>query len=511
MNRAETLREIQNREKPWDIVIIGGGATGAGCALDAASRGFDVLLLEQHDFGKGTSSRSTKLVHGGVHYLANGDFSLVRESLKERGILLRNAPHLVKKLGFVVPCYSFHEKFYYAAGLKVYGLLSGGYGFGKSRVLSKKAAIEKIPNVQTENLSGGVLYFDGQFDDSRLLIDILKTAHAKNASLLNYARVFSFTKNAAHKIEAVNFQDGESGGIFSVKTRAVINATGAYCDWVRRYSTRRAADIIAPSQGIHLVFDKSFLPGETAVMIPKTSDGRILFAIPWNGKTLVGTTDTPLEKPNIEPVAFENEIEFILETIKDYLAKPPQREDIKSVFAGIRPLVKSGAGKNTAALSRDYTIEIDDANLLTITGGKWTTYRKMAEDAVNQIIKTVNLPARSCVTKNLKIENLRNDLIENLCHENPQFAEKLYEDFEYKIADVIYSVRFEMARTVEDVLARRLGILFIDARAAIEIAPKIAEIMAAEFGKDEEWANEQVSNFNVVAENYVVSLQNSGL
>lgn len=504
MNRAETLREIQNREKPWDIVIIGGGATGAGCALDAASRGFDVLLLEQKDFGQGTSSRSTKLVHGGVRYLGNGDISLVRESLKERGILLKNAPHLIKKLGFVIPCYSVWEKFYYGAGLKIYSLLSGGYGFGKSCVLSKDAVIEKIPNVKQENLNGGILYFDGQFDDARLLIDILKTAHSKNAHLLNYARVFSFTKNAGHKIEAVNYQDGESGGIFSVKTRAVINATGAYCDWVRRYSDTRKANIIAPSQGIHLVFDKSFLPGNKALMIPKTSDERVLFAIPWNGKTLVGTTDTPLEKPQIEPVAFENEIEFILETVKDYLAAPPKREDIKSVFAGIRPLVKSGAGKNTATLSRDYTIEIDDSDLLTITGGKWTTYRKMAEDAVNQIIKTVKLPERKCLTKNLKIENFRNDSIENLCAQNPAFAEKLHRDFEYKIADVICAVRFEMARTVEDVLARRLRILFLDALSAIEIAPKIAEIMAAEFGKDKDWIDEQVYNFNKIAENYLV-------
>lgn len=505
MNRSETLNEIQNREKPWDIVIIGGGATGAGCALDAASRGFDVLLLEQKDFGQGTSSRSTKLVHGGVRYLAGGDVSLVREALKERDILLNNAPHLVKKLGFIVPCYSILDKYYYAAGLKTYSFLSGSYSFGKSRMLSKEATIEKLPNIKQEDLNGGILYFDGQFDDARLLIDILKTADSKNARLLNYARVFSFTKNSEHKIEAVNYQDTESGAIFSVQTHAVINATGAYCDWVRRYSTPRAADIIAPSQGIHLVFDKSFLPDETAVMIPKTSDGRVLFAIPWNGKTLVGTTDTKLEKPNIEPAAFEEEIEFILVTVKDYLAKPPNREDIKSVFAGIRPLVKSGGAKNTAALSRDYTIEIDDSNLLTITGGKWTTYRKMAEDAVNQIIKTVNLPSRKCVTKNLKIGNFTNDLKT----ENPHFAEKLHTDFDYTIADVVYAVRSEMARTVEDVLARRLRILFLDANAAIELAPKIAEIMANEFGKDNDWIEEQISTFNKIAENYLISFEST--
>ncbi len=508
MNRAETLREIQNREKAWDIVIIGGGATGAGCALDAASRGFDVLLLEQSDFGKGTSSRSTKLVHGGVRYLANGDVSLVRESLKERGIMKRNAPHLVKKLGFVVPCYSFWDKFYYGAGLMIYSLLSGTYGFGSSRILSKTKAVEKIRNINQNNLSGGVLYFDGQFDDERLLLDILKTAHSKNARLLNYGRVFSFTKNAEHKIEAVNYQDVESGVIYSIKTRAVINATGAYCDWVRRYSTPRQPDIIAPSQGIHLVFDRSFLPGDEALMIPKTSDGRVLFAIPWHGKMLVGTTDTPLEKPQIEPVAFENEIEFILENVKDYLAKPPNRSDIKSVFAGIRPLVKSGGGKNTAALSRDYTIEIDDANLLTITGGKWTTYRKMAEDAVNQTIKLAKMTEKKCVTKNLKIENSKDVSIEKLLSENLNFAGKLHADFEYKIADVIYALRFEMARTVEDVLARRLRILFLDANAAIEIAPKIAKIMAEEFGKDENWINDQLSDFNQMASKYTITLQN---
>ena len=380
------LNRAKAREKTWDIVIIGGGASGVGCAVDAASRGFDVLLLEQKDFGKGTSSRSTKLVHGGVRYLEQGDIFLVREALKERGILKQNAPHLVKTQPFIVPCYSFWQKFYYGIGLKVYNLLSGKYGFGKSLILSKEETLERLPNFKKENLTGGIIYYDGQFDDTRLLIDLVKTATENGAAILNYARVFGLTKNADGKVDGVDFEDTESGEIFSIKAKIVINATGAFTDKIRKLSDNNSNEIIAPSQGIHLVFDKSFLNSEDAIMIPKTSDGRVLFAIPWNGKTIVGTTDTPIEKAELEPKPFEEEIEFILKTCENYLAKPPRREDVLSVFVGIRPLVKSSDAKNTAKLSRDHTIEIDDANLLTVAGGKWTTYRNMAEDADKQSV-----------------------------------------------------------------------------------------------------------------------------
>ena len=503
MNREKFLERIKRREKPWDIIIIGGGATGIGCTVDASSRGFDVLLLEQHDFGKGTSSRSTKIVHGGVRYLAQGNISLVREALKERGILLENAPHLVRKQQFIIPCYSIWQKFFYGSGLKIYNLLSGTYSFGKSRILSRKKTIKELPNIKQKKLHGAISYFDGQFDDARLLIDLAQTAIEQNAVLLNYARVFGLTKNTENKIDGVNFEDTESGEVFSEKARVVINATGAFCDSVRKFSDYNATEIIEPSQGIHLSFDKSFLESENAIMIPKTSDGRVLFAIPWHEKTLVGTTDTPIEKAELEPQAFESEIEFILETAKNYLAKPPKKEDILSIFAGIRPLVKSTDTKNTAALSRDHTIIIDDANLLTITGGKWTTYRKMAEDSVNQAIEIGDLPKKKCQTKNLKIQDFKKINLKNLLEENPALSEKLHEDLPYIKAEIVLAVRYEMAETLEDVLARRLRTLFLNAQTAIEIAPAVAEIMAVELKKDKHWIARQINEFNKTAVNYL--------
>jgi glycerol-3-phosphate dehydrogenase len=504
MIRTQMLERVRTREKIWDFIIIGGGATGVGCAVDAAARGFDVLLLEQKDFGKGTSGKSTKLVHGGVRYLAQGNISLVKEALKERGILLKNAPHLVQKMGFVVPCYSFWDKFFYATGLKIYNLLSGKSGFGKSQILSKKETLEKLPNVKSENLRGGVIYFDGQFDDTRLLINLAQTACSQGATLLNYARVSSVTKDENGKIDGVKFQDAETGGIFQIKAKVVINATGAFCDAVRKLSVENSKNIIAPSQGIHLVFAKEFLPSENALMIPKTSDGRVLFAIPWLDKTLVGTTDTPIEKTDLEPQAFEKEIEFILETAGKYLSKPPKREDVLSVFAGIRPLVKSENAKNTASLSRDHTIEIDEANLLTITGGKWTTYRAMAEDAVNQAIKLAKLPEQNCVTENLKIYDADAKEIQKLIEENPELAEKIHADLPYRKAEIVLAVRNEMAQTLEDVLARRTRALFLNARAAMEIAPEIARIMARESLKDENWIKTQIAEFNETAEKYLI-------
>jgi glycerol-3-phosphate dehydrogenase len=488
------LAKILSRQTDWDIIIIGGGATGVGCALDAASRGYAVLLLEQSDFGKGTSSRSTKLVHGGVRYLEQGNISLVMEALKERGILRKNAPHLVEELAFIVPNYEWWEMPFYGVGLKIYNLLSGKYGFGKSQILSREETLKRLPTIKPEGLRGGVIYFDGQFDDTRLLINLAQTACQKGAVLLNYARVFGLSKDADGLIDGVNFSDEESGQLYQVKAKAIINATGAFCDAVRQFSDKESKPIIAPSQGIHLSFDRSFLPTDTAIMIPHTSDGRVLFAIPWHNHTIVGTTDTPLEKAELEPRALAEEIEFILNTAKEYLHKPPTRDDILSVFVGVRPLVKSGEAKNTSSLSRDHTIEIDTAGLVTITGGKWTTYRRMAEDCINQTANLAGLPEKDCVTKDLKIyQSPKNE------------GEKLHPDFDYTIGDVICAIQEEMALTVEDVLARRTRILFLNAKAAIEFAPKIAEIMAQELGKDELWQKEQVKNFNETAKNYLAN------
>lgn len=496
MLRTKMLAQIVSRQTDWDIVIIGGGATGVGCAVDAASRGYEVLLLEQADFGKGTSSRSTKLVHGGVRYLEQGNISLVMEALKERGILRQNAPHLVEELAFIVPNYEWWEMPFYGVGLKIYNLLSGKYGFGKSQILSKAETLKRLPTIKKEGLRGGVIYFDGQFDDTRLLINLAQTAHEQGATLLNYSRVFQLIKDGDGLINGVSFVDEETGQLHQVKAKAVINATGAFCDSVRQLSDKKSQPIIAPSQGIHLTFDRSFLPTDTAIMIPHTSDGRVLFAIPWHNHTIVGTTDTPIEKASLEPKALDEEIEFILATAKEYLHKPPTRDDILSIFAGVRPLVKSGDAKNTSSLSRDHTIEIDKSGLVTITGGKWTTYRNMAEDCINQAANLVGLPEKDCVTKTLKIyQTPKNE------------GEKLHPDFEYTVGDVLCAVREEMAETVEDVLARRTRILFLNAKVALEIAPKIAEIMAKELGKNKTWKTEQVKAFQQIAENYLVGKQ----
>lgn len=522
MNRTEMLERVRTRKEDWDIIIIGGGATGIGCAVEAASRGFDVLLLEQHDFGKGTSSRSTKLVHGGVRYLAQGNVSLVRESLRERGILFKNAPHLVRRQSFVVPVYSYWDKFFYAAGLKTYNILSGKYGFGKSELLSVEETVQRLPNVKKENLHGGILYFDGQFDDARLLINLAETAAEQNAVLLNYARVFAFNYDENGKIDGAAVSDEITGQIFLAKAKAVINATGAFSDFLRQMSDRKSEKIISPSQGIHLVFDKKFLPSENALMIPKTSDERVLFGIPWHGHAVFGTTDTPLEKPELEPKAQEREIEFILETAKEYLENPPKREDILSIFVGIRPLVKAENSKNTASLSRDHTIEINKANLLTITGGKWTTYRTMAEDAVNQASAIAKLPEKKSVTKKLKIHGFTDDStkfgdlefygadaleIQKLIEETPALNEKLHAELPYRKAEITWIFRHEMPQTIEDILARRTRALFLNAQAAIEIAPQIAEIMAKESKREdaEFWVEEQIKQFTQTAQNYLAS------
>ena len=514
MNRSGMYDRLRAHGERWVMLVVGGGATGVGVAIDAATRGYDVLLLEQSDFGKGTSSRSTKLVHGGVRYLEQGNISLVMEALKERGLLLKNAPHLVHDLGFVVPNYDWWEAPFYGLGLKVYNLLAGKYGFGASRILSKEETLERLPTLKTEGLRGGVIYYDGQFDDTRLLINMVATAYEKGATLLNYVRVDGFTKDRDGFIDGVIARDQESGEEFEAKAKVVINATGAFTDSVRTQADAGAKPMIAPSQGIHLVFDRSFVAGDSAIMVPHTSDGRVMFAIPWHGHALIGTTDTPVAEASLEPVALDREIEFILSTAALYLAKKPTRADVLSVFAGIRPLVKSGAGGNTAALSRDHTIHIDQSGLLSICGGKWTTYRRMAEDCVNQAATLAQLPEKACVTENLNIHGFHGDSekfgalavygsdalgIRGLMTGD---AAPLHPALPYTAAEVIWATRHEMAQTVEDVLARRTRALFLNARAALEMAEPVAKLMAAEMGRGAEWAQAQAPAFRAIAQNY---------
>jgi len=496
---------------------VGGGATGVGVAIDAAARGYDVLLVEQSDFGKGASSRSTKLAHGGVRYLEHGDLSLVMEALKERGLLLRNAPHLVRNLGFVVPRYDWWEAPFYGIGLKVYDLLAGKYGFGSSQILSPAQTVEYVPTVEREGLRGGILYFDGQFDDARLLINMVATAFEQGATLLNYAAVEALTKDNQGGVNGVVAVDAETGEEFRAAAKVVVNATGAFGDILRRQADAAAAPLMTPSQGIHLVFNRGFLPGTTAIMVPHTSDGRVMFAIPWHGHTLVGTTDTPIAEPTLEPVAMEQEVDFLLATSARYLAGKPTRADVLSVFAGIRPLVRAGDHTKTAALSRDHVVHIDKSGLVTICGGKWTTYRKMAEDCVNQAATLAQLEERVSITDHLHIHGFHDSAGEfgdlavygadapeilKLLEEDPSLAARLHPDLPYIAAEVVWAARREMARTVEDVLARRTRALFLNARAALKMAPAVAELMAREVGAGEAWQSRQLAAFEAVASHY---------
>ena len=492
MDRESNLKRVVEREDPWDLVVIGGGATGAYCALDAASRGFSVLLLEQHDFGKGTSSRSTKLIHGGVRYLRQGNISLVRESLRERGLLLKNAPHVVQKLDFVIPCYSLREKYFYGLGMKIYDLLAGKYSIGRSQILDRSEVIERLPNVEQKGLKGGVLYYDGQFDDTRLLIDILRTADSHGAAVLNYARASRLKKTENAIVAGVEFEDVETGSKYIVGAKSVINAAGAFCSSVQEMSGENAPAAIAFSQGVHLVFDRKFLPHETAMLIPRTNDGRVLFCIPWKGHLLIGTTDTPVEKPELEPRALAGEVAFILETASKYLTMKPAMGDIRSVFAGIRPLIKRGSTAKTSSLSRSHELFVNSSGLVTITGGKWTTARKMAEDAVNKALEIAKLEMRESITADLQIEPPEH-VTENV---------RLHELLPITRGEILRAIRNEMARTVEDVLARRTGVLFLDAMASIELAPLVAEMLADKLGRNEIWLDKSVNEFRSLAAAY---------
>lgn len=518
MNRDTMIDRIRDRSAEWDIIVVGGGATGMGIAVDAASRRFDVLLLEQADFGKGTSSRSTKLVHGGVRYLQQGNVSLVMEALKERGRLLQNAPHLVADLAFVVPNYEWWEAPFYGIGMKVYDVLAGRYRFGRSEALSIEETIERLPNIEREGLRGGVLYHDGQFDDARLLVNLAQTAFEQGATVVNYARVTDLVKSATGLVTGVRAVDEERGEEFDVRGRVVVNATGPFTDAVRRMDQAAAAPIIQPSQGVHLTLDRSFLAGDTAIMVPRTADGRVMFAVPWHGHVIVGTTDTPLDRVSLEPRPTPEEIDFILETAVQYLVRDPNRDDVLSAFAGIRPLVRGGDGESTAALSREHSIEVSPSGLVTIAGGKWTTYRNMAEDGVDHAITVGDLEDRPCVTKSLRIHGHLRDAgrfgdlacygadamaVRTLIDTDARCGERLHPALPYRAGEVVWSARSEMARTVDDYLSRRSRATFLNARAAMQMAPAVARLLAQELGRDDAWEERQVRDYRAIASGYL--------
>jgi glycerol-3-phosphate dehydrogenase len=516
MNRTEQLAQLA-ATPVYDIVIIGGGATGLGCAVDAASRGYKTLLLEKYDFAKGTSSRATKLVHGGVRYLAQGNIRLVREALYERGRLLQNAPHVCHTLSFVVPSYKWWHKWYYGLGLWVYEFLSAKLSLGKTTLLTKKKALQLLPGLSKNGFSGGVLYFDGQFDDSRLAINLAQTAVEQGATVMNYCGVNNFIKKDG-KIIGVIATDETGGSSFDIHAKVVINATGVFADSMLQLAENHTAHTIAPSQGIHLVVDKHFFEGDAGMMIPKTDDGRVLFAIPWHSKLLLGTTDTPVNAITTEPIAAKEEIDFVIRNFNRYTAKNITYADVRSVFAGLRPLANAG-GNKTAVMPRDHQIKILPSGLVHVTGGKWTTYRRMAEDAINKAATSGGLPAKACQTKNLSIHGWNKNVtdgdllvygadaigIKKLVETDAVLAEKIHPAYPYTKAEVKWMVQNEMAMTVEDVLARRIRLLFLDAAAAMEAAPVVAALMAAEMNHDKAWEARQVNDFVQLAKGYLIA------
>ncbi|HLA52872.1 MAG TPA: glycerol-3-phosphate dehydrogenase/oxidase [Flavitalea sp.] len=510
------LRQL-NERKEWDFIIIGGGATGLGIAVDAAGRGFSTLLLEQSDFAKGTSSRSTKLVHGGVRYLAQGDIRLVYSALRERGLLMHNAAHVVKWQSFIIPCYSNMERLKYSVGLKFYDLLSRSHRFQSSRFLSSATVRKKFPNIKSAGLRGGVEYVDGQFDDARLAINLAQTAIEHQASVLNYVAVKGLIKQNM-RVTGVEATDLESGRDYVLYAKAVINATGVFVDDVLKMDNPDRPPLVRPSQGVHIVLDKRFLPGSNALMIPETTDGRVLFAVPWQGHLLVGTTDTPIDSYSLEPRALDKEVDFILETIQSYLTDSPTRKDVLSVFAGLRPLAApTDESEATKEISRDHKLMVGDSGLITITGGKWTTYRKMAEETVDAAVKSAALPTADCTTRemlihgrpeivsetHLSLYGTDEENIHQLIKDKSVLAKPLSAGHSYCLAEVVWAVNHEMARTIEDVLARRLRLLFLDARAAIEAAPVVGEIMMQELGYDVLWKKKQIAEFTELASQYV--------
>lgn len=516
MNREAMLQQLQGEPGAWDVLVIGGGASGLATAVESAARGYRTALVEQADFAQATSSRSTKLIHGGVRYLQQGRLSLVRESLRERGHLLRNAPQLVRKLPFILPVHAWWERPFYGAGLKLYDRLAGELGIGHSKWLSRAEVLARMPALAGTGLRGGILYPDGQFDDARLAVTLAQTIADLGGVAVNYVKVVSLMKQNG-RIAGATVCDLETGDAFEVRAHVVINATGVFSDDVRRLDEPGAPGLLTVSQGAHIVLNKSFLPGKCALIIPRTSDGRVFFAIPWHDHVLLGTTDTAVAEAVLEPRPLQAEIEFLLAHAARYLAQAPTAKDILSAFAGLRPLVKSGAGVGKSSkISRSHQVVVAPSGLVSLLGGKWTTCRLMAEDAVNHAAVVGGLAARVSPTKTLRLHGWR-----DAGDGSPELAEygsdaerlialgeavggkPLHPRLPYCASQVYWAARHEMARTVADVLSRRLRALPLDARAASEMAPQVARILAAELGRDENWERRQVLEFRELALHYL--------
>ncbi len=517
MARADILKTV-GADETWDVVVIGGGATGLGAAVESASRGYRTLLLEAEDFAKGTSSRSTKLVHGGVRYLAQGNIKLVLEALGERGRMLANAPHLVRKLQFIVPAYSLFDLPFYGAGLTAYDLLARKDGFGHSQILSGKAVLQHISTVKAKGLQGGILYYDGQFDDTRFAVSLLQTLFDQGGVALNYAPVSGFTEHGG-KLTGVHVTESESGATIEIKGKAFVNATGVFVDNLRRLDEPETEAILAVSQGTHLVLPRNFLPGETALMVPKTSDGRVLFAIPWHEQVVIGTTDNAVRQSDSEPKALDVEREYLFEHVRKYLSPELTADKVLSIWSGQRPLVRKAGTKSTAALSRDHTLLVSRSGLITITGGKWTTYRRMGEDAINRAATVAKLPSSTSRTADLRLHGWTanstglsdwdrvygSDLakLQAIEASRPELGGKIHPCLPFRLSQVVWGAQAEMARTVEDILARRTRALFLNARASIEAAPVVARLLREQLNQSPEWEARQLSDFNTLAARYI--------
>jgi glycerol-3-phosphate dehydrogenase len=517
MQRQDVIRKMESGTG-WDVIVIGGGATGLGIALEASSRGYSCLLLEQSDFAKATSSKSTKLIHGGVRYLAQGNIALVREASLERGLLFRNAPHLVKDQSFLLPVYTYIELLKFTIGLKLYDWISGRSSIGPSVFISRKKTLERLPNLHPAGILGAVQYHDGRFDDARLAVNLAQSVFDAGGFAINYMQVTGLLKDDAGFINGVDVKDMESGGQYRLNAKAVINATGVFADDILQMDASGASRLICASQGVHIVLDKKFLASDEALMIPETPDGRILFAVPWHNKVVVGTTDIPVKQVSLEPVAMEKEIDFILATASRYLLHKPVKKDILSVYAGLRPLAApQGERKKTKEISRSHVIRVSDSNLFTMLGGKWTTYRKMGQDMIDHVEKKLHWPPATSVTASLHIHGFSNDLnaalpfhdygsdaagIIQLMEEHPDGW--ISKTLGIHQAQVTWAVKEEMARTVDDVLSRRTRALLLDARESVRMSVTVATMMARLLHKDQQWINEQVMRFKEIAGNYIL-------
>ena len=485
--REDMLAQLRE-DVLWDVVVIGGGATGTGIAVDAASRGLKVVLLEAQDFSAGTSSRSTKLIHGGVRYMKNPrDWGLVREALKERRLLIQNAPHLVHSKPFILPCYKKWEREFYTVGLGIYAAMTyGGYGIGRTSSLSREETMSRLPGVKAEGLMGGVQFYDGQFDDARLAVALMRTAHDQGALTLNYMPVTGIEYRGGW-IQSVTATDKETGEEFRIRTKMVFNAAGAWVDPIRRMIDPEASTLVQVSRGSHILLDKSFMPGETGMLIPKTRDGRVLFAIPWHDMLLVGTTDVEQREADFDPKVSDEEIDFMIETASGYLDKPITRADVKATFAGLRPLFNpqaTGSAGGTAKVSREHAVLPEFGNMITVTGGKWTAYRKMAEHAMTEATLRHLVAPRLCVTKTLPI--LNDETWDPAALEVE--AERSDAADDKVVAYALYCREFEAARTAEDVLFRRLRLGQMNEARTNELLPKVRAAFAGEAEVEQEVA-----------------------